>query len=95
MLFSGAAVGNWVVETTIEYADRRDNTAQKEFLNTVYAAAIKQIAGPQPTVPVVAPPALVPKPAVIVPAAIPNPQAEPPKPKPGHRPPTWPTRHPR
>jgi hypothetical protein len=44
MLFTGAAVGSWAVETTIEYADPRDNAAQKEFFDTIYAAALKQIA---------------------------------------------------
>jgi hypothetical protein len=51
MLFSGAAVGNWAVETTIEYADPRDNTEEKEFLNTVYAEALKKIAQPAPAAP--------------------------------------------
>jgi hypothetical protein len=50
ILFTGAAVGNWAVETTIEYADPRDNAAEKNFLNTVYVAALKQIARPaEPT----------------------------------------------
>jgi hypothetical protein len=48
LLYSGAAVGNWAVETTIEFFDPRDTPAQKEFLTAVYAAAQKQIAVPKP-----------------------------------------------
>jgi hypothetical protein len=43
ILFSGAVVKNWIVETTIEYADPRDAKEEAEFLQTVYAAAEKQI----------------------------------------------------
>ncbi|HEY1711073.1 MAG TPA: hypothetical protein VGG10_22600 [Rhizomicrobium sp.] len=62
ILFSGAAVGDWVVETTIEYANPRDNAAEKEFLDTVYADALKQIpavpvSSVTPTPPVETPPA--------------------------------------
>jgi hypothetical protein len=56
MLFSGTAIGSWAVETTIEYADPRDNRAEKEFLDTVYAAALKHIA----KAPASAPPAATP-----------------------------------
>jgi hypothetical protein len=44
LLYSGAAVGNWAIETTIEFFEPRDTPAQKEFLTAVYAAAQKQIA---------------------------------------------------
>jgi hypothetical protein len=43
IVFAGAAVKNWVVQTTVEYADPRDAAAEAEFLNAVYAAAEKQI----------------------------------------------------
>ncbi len=46
ILFAGAAVKNWVVQTTVEYADPRDAAAEAEFLNAVYAAAEKQIGAP-------------------------------------------------
>jgi len=57
MLFTGAPFGNWAVETTIEYADPRDNAAQKDFLDTIYAAALKQIVNvpPAPASPAPAP----------------------------------------
>ncbi len=45
VLFAGAAVGNWAVETTIEYAEPRDNADQKEFLDAVYRAAAAEIKG--------------------------------------------------
>jgi hypothetical protein len=51
MLFAGAQFKNWAVETTIEYADPRDTTAEDEFLHAVYAAALAEIgptAPPQP-----------------------------------------------
>ena len=44
ILFAGAAVKNWVVEATVEYADPRDTREQADFLHAVYAAAVKQIA---------------------------------------------------
>jgi hypothetical protein len=43
-LFAGAQVKNWAVEATVEYADPRDASAEKDFLNAVYAAAAKDIA---------------------------------------------------
>jgi len=43
VLFTGAAIGNWAVELTVEYADPRDTDAQKEFLSAVYSAATAQI----------------------------------------------------
>jgi hypothetical protein len=45
ILFSGAVVKNWVVETTIEYADPRDAKEEAQFLQTVYTAAEKQVGG--------------------------------------------------
>ncbi len=47
--FTGAAVKHWIVETTVEYADPRDDDVEMDFLNAVYDAALKQIgAGTQP-----------------------------------------------
>ncbi len=44
VLFTGAAVNGWAVETTIEYADPRDTPVEREFLKNVYTAAQTQIA---------------------------------------------------
>lgn len=58
VLFTGAAFGNWAVETTVEYAEPRDTPYQREFLETVYRAATAEIAqsagAPQPAPPPVA-----------------------------------------
>jgi len=43
VMFSSAQVGNWAVETTIEYADPRDTGIENEFLHAVYAAAGHEI----------------------------------------------------
>ena len=43
VLFTGAAIGSWAVELTVEYADPRDTDAQKEFRSAVYSAAVAQI----------------------------------------------------
>lgn len=43
ILFAGAAVQNWVVQATVEYADPRDTELEAEFLRAVYAAAQKEI----------------------------------------------------
>jgi len=43
-LFANAQFGNWVVETTIEYADPRDTGIENQFLRAVYAAARNEIA---------------------------------------------------
>lgn len=43
ILFSGGVVRNWVVEATVEYGDPRDTKEEAQFLQTVYAAAEKQI----------------------------------------------------
>lgn len=45
ILFTGAAVKNWIVETTIEYAEPRDNEVGKNFLDAVYGAALTEIDG--------------------------------------------------
>ena len=45
IVFTGAAVRNWVVETSIEYAEPRDDQIEENFLHTVYAAATAQIGG--------------------------------------------------
>jgi hypothetical protein len=44
MIFAGAQVGNWAVEAIVEYAEPRDDAQEKQFLNTVYATAAKDIA---------------------------------------------------
>jgi hypothetical protein len=43
IVFAGAAVKNWVVQATVEYADPRDTRTEAEFLRTIYAAAERQI----------------------------------------------------
>jgi hypothetical protein len=43
IVFAGAAVKNWVVQVTVEYADPRDTQNEAEFLRGVYAAAERQI----------------------------------------------------
>ena len=43
ILFTGVQIGNWAVEVTMEYADPRDSAAEKQFLNAVYGAAVKDI----------------------------------------------------
>jgi hypothetical protein len=45
VLYTGAAVGNWGVELTIEYADPRDLASENDFLDAVYSAAGSQIGG--------------------------------------------------
>jgi hypothetical protein len=44
IVFTGAAVKNWAVQATVEYADPRDSAAEQEFLGAVYADALKNIA---------------------------------------------------
>jgi hypothetical protein len=41
--FAGAAIGNWAVETTIEFAEPRDLAEAQSFLRAVYAAAPGEI----------------------------------------------------
>jgi len=43
IVFAGAAVKNWIVQVTVEYADPRDTQTEAEFLRAVYAAAERQI----------------------------------------------------
>lgn len=43
VMFAGAAVKNWAVEATIEYADPRDTSFQKSFLDAVYKDALAEI----------------------------------------------------
>ncbi len=45
ILFAGAAIKNWVVETTIEYADPRDDKMKENFFDSVYSAAATEIGG--------------------------------------------------
>lgn len=45
VLFAASAFGQWAVEVTMEYASPRDDTVEREFLDTVYAQALQKIAG--------------------------------------------------
>jgi|HubBroStandDraft_3_1064219.scaffolds.fasta_scaffold98347_2 hypothetical protein len=47
ILYAGAAIGNWALETTVEYSDPRDVEAETDFVNAVYSAAGAEIAQPQ------------------------------------------------
>jgi hypothetical protein len=42
--FAGAAIGNWVVETAIEFAEPRDLAEAQSFLRAVYGSAKNEIA---------------------------------------------------
>lgn len=42
--FAGASIGNWAVETTIEFAEPRDLPEAQQFLRTVYISAQNKIA---------------------------------------------------
>jgi hypothetical protein len=44
VLFAASAVGNWAVQVTMEYASPRDDALEQDFLNAVYAQAVKKIA---------------------------------------------------
>jgi hypothetical protein len=44
-LFADAAVGAWSVAVIVEFADPRDREAQTAFLNSVYAAALRELGG--------------------------------------------------
>lgn len=46
ILFAGAAVKNWAVESTIEYAEPRDDEVERAFLDAVYLAALGRIGNP-------------------------------------------------
>lgn len=43
IIFTGAAVKNWAVQATVEYADPRDTALEQQFLSAVYADALKNI----------------------------------------------------
>jgi hypothetical protein len=43
-LFAASAVGNWAVQVTMEYATPRDDAVEQEFMNAVYAGALKTLA---------------------------------------------------
>jgi len=43
-LFAASAVGNWAVQVTMEYASPRDDAVEQEFMNAVYAGALKKLA---------------------------------------------------
>jgi hypothetical protein len=45
VLFAASAAGPWAVQVTMEYASPRDDAVEGEFLETVFAAAFKKIAG--------------------------------------------------
>ncbi len=49
VLYSGAAIGAWAVEVTLEFADPRDNADERDFLDAVYRAALAEMpAAPAP-----------------------------------------------
>jgi hypothetical protein len=43
IIFTGAAIKNWAVQATVEYADPRDTALEKDFLGAVYADALRNI----------------------------------------------------
>jgi hypothetical protein len=44
VLYTGAALGNWAIETSVEYATPRDEDAKRAFLSAVYESALGRIA---------------------------------------------------
>jgi hypothetical protein len=46
VLFAAGAVGQWAVQVTMEYASPRDDTVEGEFLDAVYAQALRKLAAP-------------------------------------------------
>jgi hypothetical protein len=48
ILYSGAAVGNWAVEATIEYADPHDADFKTDFLNAIYDAHLGEASRSRP-----------------------------------------------
>lgn len=44
VLFAGAEMKGWAVESTIEFAEPRDVQVEQQFLNAIYAAAQSEIA---------------------------------------------------
>ena len=55
ILFTGASVDGWSVETAIEYADPRDTPGAMAFLHAIYSSAPSQIAAGPGGKPQVAP----------------------------------------
>lgn len=45
--YTSAVIGNWIVETTLEYAEPRDTTEAQQFLRAVYSGAAREIGRPQ------------------------------------------------
>lgn len=43
--FTGADIGHWIVETTVEYAEPRDDAVKQAFLDWAYTSAVKEIGG--------------------------------------------------
>jgi hypothetical protein len=43
VLFAGAAINGWAVETTVEFAEPRDVTVERTFLQAVYDSARSEI----------------------------------------------------
>ena len=76
ILFSGGTVGNWALEATVEFATPRDDDAVHDFLEAVYAEALKHIAGTVVQGPVLPPsaaaPPAPPKPAPAAALAVPQ-----------------------
>jgi hypothetical protein len=42
--YTGAAIGNWAVQTTLEYAEPRDTNETQQFLRAIYVSAQREIA---------------------------------------------------
>jgi hypothetical protein len=57
ILFSGGTIGSWALEATVEFATPRDDKAEHEFLDAVYADALTHIAKGGAPVEAMAPPA--------------------------------------
>ena len=68
ILFSGGTIGNWALEATVEFATPRDDEAEHDFLEAVYAEALAHIAGMPVQGPVLPPAATAPLPAPPKPA---------------------------
>jgi hypothetical protein len=71
ILFSGGTIGNWALEATVEFATPRDDDSEREFLEAVYAEALKHIAGTVVQGPVLPPAAATPPPAPPKPVPVP------------------------
>lgn len=44
--YTGAVIGNWAVQTTLEYAEPRDTSEVQQFLRAVYSSATAEIGRP-------------------------------------------------